>query len=66
VLCDLGLPGITGYDVARALRAERSGIRLVAISGYAQPEDIANAREAGFEQHVAKPIDPDKLQSLLF
>jgi signal transduction histidine kinase len=65
VLCDLGLPGITGYDVARALRAERSGIRLVAISGYAQPEDIANAREAGFEQHMAKPIDPDKLQSLL-
>jgi signal transduction histidine kinase len=65
VLCDLGLPGITGYDVARALRAERSGIRLVAISGYAQPEDIANAREAGFEQHIAKPIDPDKLESLL-
>jgi signal transduction histidine kinase len=65
VLCDLGLPGITGYDVARALRAERSGIRLVAISGYAQPEDIANAKEAGFEQHIAKPIDPNKLEALL-
>ncbi|MGH8638600.1 MAG: ATP-binding protein, partial [Burkholderiales bacterium] len=66
VLCDLGLPGLTGYDVARALRAERSGIRLVAISGYAQPEDIAAAKEAGFEQHIAKPIDPEAVRNLLF
>jgi signal transduction histidine kinase len=65
VLCDLGLPGLTGYDVARALRAERSGIRLVAISGYAQTEDIAAARQAGFEQHIAKPIDPEAVRSLL-
>ena len=65
VLCDLGLPGLTGYDVARALRAERSGIRLVAISGYAQPEDIAAAKQAGFEQHIAKPIDPEAARKLL-
>jgi CheY-like chemotaxis protein len=65
VLCDLGLPGLTGYDVARALRAERSGLRLVAISGYAQPEDIAAAKQAGFEQHIAKPIDPQAVQNLL-
>jgi signal transduction histidine kinase len=65
VLCDLGLPGLTGYDVARVLRAERSGIRLVAVSGYAQPEDIASATEAGFERHIAKPIDPEALRELL-
>lgn len=65
VLCDLGLPGLTGYDVARALCAERSGIRLVAISGYAQPEDIAAAKKAGFEQHIAKPIDPEAVRNLL-
>ena len=65
VLCDLGLPGMTGYDVARRLRAEGGRTRLIAVSGYAQPEDIAGAREAGFEQHLAKPIDPDVVRSLL-
>jgi CheY-like chemotaxis protein len=65
ILCDLGLPGMTGYEVARALRAEGNDIRLIAVSGYAQPEDIAKAREAGFDDHVAKPADPDTLRALL-
>ena len=65
ILCDLGLPGLTGYDVARALRSERTAIRLVAVSGYAQPEDIAAAHDAGFERHVAKPLDPETVQGLL-
>jgi signal transduction histidine kinase/ActR/RegA family two-component response regulator len=57
VLCDIGLPDVDGYEVARALRADpRLGTaRLVAVSGYALPEDRERARAAGFDAHVAKP-----------
>ena len=65
VLCDLGLPGMSGYDVARALRAERNDIRLIAVSGYAQPEDITKATRAGFDSHVAKPPDPETVRRML-
>ncbi len=67
VLCDIGLPGMSGYDVARALRHDPgAGFgRLVAVSGYAQPEDQRRAAEAGFDQHVAKPPDPNELERLL-
>jgi signal transduction histidine kinase len=66
VLCDLGLPGMTGYDVARALRdLHAAGVRLVAVSGYGQPEDVREAAEAGFDRHVAKPADPSVLEQLL-
>ena len=66
VLCDIGLPGMSGYDVARELRAKRSsGMRLIAVSGYAQPEDLERAAEAGFDHHVAKPPDPDLIERLL-
>ena len=57
---------MSGYDVARALRASgSSGMRLIAVSGYAQPEDVERAAEAGFDQHVAKPPDPDLIERLL-
>jgi signal transduction histidine kinase/CheY-like chemotaxis protein len=65
VLCDIGLPGISGYEVARAIRAEASTIKLVAVSGYAQPEDVKKAVEAGFDAHVAKPPDITVLERLL-
>ncbi len=67
VLCDIGLPGMSGYDVARALRQDPgAGFgRLVAVSGYAQPEDQRRAAEAGFDLHVAKPPDPSELERLL-
>jgi PAS domain S-box-containing protein len=67
VLCDLGLPGMDGYEFARQFRAlsSRHDVRLIALSGYAQPEDVAKAVEAGFDAHVAKPPDPEKLASLL-
>jgi signal transduction histidine kinase len=62
VLCDIGLPGMSGYEVARALRASPPGpMKLVAVSGYAQPEDVARAAEAGFDRHIAKPPDPDEI-----
>jgi signal transduction histidine kinase/CheY-like chemotaxis protein len=65
VLCDIGLPGMTGYDFARAFRAAHDGaVKLVAVSGYAQPEDVRKAVEAGFDVHVAKPPDPAHIERL--
>ncbi len=66
VLCDIGLPGMNGYAVAQVLRAEHDGtLRLVAVSGYAQPADVEKATAAGFDAHVAKPFDPEKIDRLL-
>jgi PAS domain S-box-containing protein len=66
VLCDIGLPGMSGYDVARALRAHQgNGMQLVAVSGYARPEDLSAAAEAGFDRHIAKPADPEEIAQLL-
>jgi PAS domain S-box-containing protein len=67
VLCDIGLPGMDGYQVARAFRADPAlrATRLVALSGYAQPEDLRLASEAGFDAHLAKPADLDRLEQLL-
>jgi PAS domain S-box-containing protein len=67
VLCDIGLPGMDGYAVAQALRADESlrRVLLVALSGYAQPEDVQRAREAGFDGHLAKPANPEQIEELL-
>ena len=67
VLCDIGLPEMDGYEVARNLRAdpELSQVVLVAVSGYAQPEDVAMATEAGFDAHLAKPPSIDALERVL-
>jgi PAS domain S-box-containing protein len=66
VLCDIGLPGMSGYEVAMALSAQRAnGTRLISVSGYAQPEDVQRAIEAGFDGHVAKPWDPEQIERLL-
>jgi len=65
VMCDIGLPGMNGYAVAQELRRTGHKMRLLAITGYAQPQDVELAIEAGFDGHVAKPLDPDILQRLL-
>jgi CheY-like chemotaxis protein len=66
ILCDIGLPGMSGYEIARTLRADpSSSFELVAVSGYAQPEDLRRAAEAGFDRHLAKPPDPEEIERLL-
>ena len=66
VLCDLGLPELTGYEFAKAVRRELARtIRLVAISGYAEPDDIRRSLEAGFDAHVAKPAKPADIERWL-
>jgi two-component system CheB/CheR fusion protein len=67
VICDLGLPGVNGYDVARALRQDEAlrTTRLIALSGYGMPEDKQRAIEAGFETHLTRPAPLDQLAALL-
>jgi CheY-like chemotaxis protein len=67
ILCDIGLPGIDGYEVARRLRADpaRRGATLVALTGYVAPNDLARSKEAGFDHHLAKPISFEKIEQLL-
>jgi CheY-like chemotaxis protein len=65
VLLDIGLPGMTGYEVARELRRRGlSEVILVALTGYGQQEDQARAREAGFDHHLVKPTDVMRLPEL--
>jgi len=68
VLSDIALgPGMSGYDVARALRAapELHGVRLVALTGYGQENDRRRAIEAGFDEHVVKPFEIGALFRLM-
>ncbi len=66
VIVDIGLPGLDGYAIARRLReAGPPGVLLVAITGYGQDGDRRRSREAGFDVHLTKPIDPGVLDALL-
>jgi signal transduction histidine kinase len=67
LICDIGLPGMSGYEVARSFRNdnELKDVYLISISGYAQPEDFERSKAAGFYQHLAKPVDLDTLKITL-
>jgi CheY-like chemotaxis protein len=67
VFLDLGLPGMSGYDVARRVRMmdELGSLRLVALTGYGTDADRQRTRAAGFDVHLAKPVDPRALDALL-
>lgn len=67
ILLDIGLPGMDGYEVAKRLRQqpEFGQTLLVAVSGYCQEQDRRRSREAGFDHHLAKPIDHETLAALL-
>jgi PAS domain S-box-containing protein len=64
---DIGMPGVTGYDVAREmrLRPEGSHVRLVALTGYGRDEDRTRALEAGFDLHLTKPVADATLRGVL-
>jgi CheY-like chemotaxis protein len=66
VLLDIGLPGMSGYEVAARLRSMLGKhVHIVALTGYGSPDDQARALEAGFDEHLVKPASPDALQRLL-
>ena len=67
VLLDIGMPGLSGYEVARMLRATPWGqsMRLVALTGWGQVEDRQKSREAGFDRHLVKPLDFAVLMQVL-
>jgi two-component system CheB/CheR fusion protein len=66
-LVDLGLPVMSGFDLARRIRGDGNGkyTKLVALSGYGQEEDVAAALAAGFDEHLTKPTDVERLERLL-
>lgn len=66
VILDIGLPDLSGYDVARTLRQRHgAGIYLAALTGWGQPEDRRRAIEAGFDQHIVKPATAQVLCELI-
>lgn len=67
VLCDIGLPGMSGFEVAAELRRdpETRSARLIAVTGYGREEDRRKSREAGFDLHLTKPVDPVRLRDLI-
>jgi len=67
ILLDIGLPDIDGYEVAERLKRELGldGVRLIALTGYGQDEDRQRCYDAGFDEHLIKPVDPAILETLL-
>jgi CheY-like chemotaxis protein len=67
VLCDIGLPGLDGWSVARELRRHpaMATARLIAITAYSSDADRRHSQEVGFDCHLVKPVDPDVLEALL-
>ena len=63
ILCDIGLPGMTGYDLVPALRAQMGPRQVIiaAVTGYGQESDVARSKAAGFDHHLVKPLDADVL-----
>ncbi|HEX8522481.1 MAG TPA: ATP-binding protein [Tepidisphaeraceae bacterium] len=65
-LVDIGLPGLDGYQVAREIRSRLgTSIRLIALTGYGQPDDHARTKAAGFDVHLVKPVDAQLLNQML-
>ena len=64
---DIGLPGMDGYQLATEIRRRLAGkpMRLIAFTGYGGADDIARARAAGFDAHLVKPVEIDRLLAAL-
>ena len=64
VISDLGLPDGVGYDLMPTLR-QRYGIKGIALSGYGMDADVQKSKEAGFTEHLTKPVDPTTLEAAI-
>ena len=64
---DIGMPDLSGYEVAAMLRREpwATSLQLIALTGWGQDDDRRRALEAGFDHHLVKPVDPDQLAVLI-
>ena len=64
---DLGMTGMTGYEVARTIRSNDAlkGMTLVAVTGWGAESDRARTRETGFDGHLTKPVSPEELRTFL-
>jgi DNA-binding response OmpR family regulator len=66
VFLDIGLPDLSGYEVARGLREKaRRRFRLIALTGYGQPSDVEHAVSAGFDQLIVKPASLDSILAVI-
>jgi CheY-like chemotaxis protein len=67
LITDIGMPGKTGHDLAKEIRAEKHTVRclIIAVTGYGQEHDRRLSREAGIDHHLVKPVDPQTIRSLL-
>jgi len=67
VLLDIGMPKLNGYEACRLLRSRPGGVArtIVAVTGWGQPQDVERGREAGFDHHLVKPVDPAELGAFL-
>ncbi|HYF17431.1 MAG TPA: response regulator, partial [Ramlibacter sp.] len=67
VLLDIGMPGMNGHEVARALRSRPGGdqLKLVAVTGWGQEDDRKLTRASGFDAHLVKPVEPEAIVKLL-
>jgi signal transduction histidine kinase/CheY-like chemotaxis protein len=67
ILCDIGLPTMDGYEIARTIRLdpELSHVHLIALTGYGREEDQGKAYDAGFDLHLTKPVEPSALRKAL-
>ncbi len=67
MLLDIGMPEVSGYDVARAIRREAWGrsMRLIALTGWGQAEHRRRSIEVGFDDHLVKPVELDLLENVL-
>ena len=64
VLCDIGLPDGSGYEVAAQARG-KGGIKTIALTGFGTEQDVQRSKEAGFDFHLVKPINFQELQKIL-
>lgn len=67
ILLDIGMPGMDGYEVARRVRQQPGleSVTMVALTGWGQEDDRRRTKEAGFDHHLVKPVEPEALARLL-